>query len=211
MSNRPTCKSLQKQLLELQHRMSEMSMKPNDDEEDFKDSDNDKKRSVVYVQQDRRVPKFSGYNMSVEDWIEDVDSCTRDMSRQERADFIYSYLEGAAKEEVKYRSSSVRQNPGRILKVLQDAFGVKDNITKLQKNFFDRIQHHGESLREYSYALMDLMRKINKKDNSLCPNSDKALCDQFSENVKDAMLRKHLKRLVHMVYTRFNLVDGMAF
>lgn len=43
MSNRPTCKSLQKQLLELQHRMSEMSMKPNDDEEDFKDSDNDKK------------------------------------------------------------------------------------------------------------------------------------------------------------------------
>lgn len=173
-------------------------MKSNEDEDEFEESytSNDHKRSVVYVQQDRRVPKFSGYNMAVEDWIEDVNSCTREMSKQERADFIYSYLDGSAKEEVKYRSNSVRHNPTRILQVLQDAFGVKDSVSKLQKNFLDRIQGQSESLREYSYALMELMRKINRKDQYVISNGDKALCDQFSQNVKDVMLRKHLKRLV---------------
>lgn len=194
--SRPTCKSLQRQVLELQHQLNQM--KTTDDNEDVENDEQlyDQKRSVIYVQRDRRVPKFSGYNMNVEDWLEDVESCTREMSRQERADFIYSFLEGAAKEEIKYRSNGIRQNPSRIVKVLQDAFGGKDNITKLQKNFLDRVQRQGESLREYSYALMDLIRKVIRKDDSLIPNKDKSLCDQFSQNVQDVMLRKHLKRLV---------------
>ena len=46
---------------------------------------------------------------------------------------------------------------------------------------------------------MDLMRKITKKDSSWIPSKDKTLktlCDQFSQNVMDNMLRKHLKQIV---------------
>ncbi|VDI67750.1 Hypothetical predicted protein [Mytilus galloprovincialis] len=104
------------------------------------------------------------------------------MSRQERADFIYLQLEGSAKDEVKYRSHLVRQSPDQILEILQDVFGVKDNITKLQKNFLDRVQKPNESLREYSFYLDAELRKT--------------LCDQFSQNVQDSFLRKHPKQIV---------------
>ncbi|VDI51589.1 Hypothetical predicted protein [Mytilus galloprovincialis] len=157
MANNPTCKSLQKQVTELQNRIKELSWKPSVENEVKRPPSNEK--NVVYVQKDRKVPKFTGYNFQVEDWIEDVNTVlhAREMSRQERADFIYLQLEGSAKDEVKYRSHLVRQSPDQILEILQDAFGVKDNITKLQKNFLDRVQKPNESLREYSYVLMDLM------------------------------------------------------
>ncbi|CAG2190482.1 unnamed protein product [Mytilus edulis] len=180
MASNPTCKSLQKQVTELQNRIKELSWKPS-----------------VENEKDRKVPKFTGYNFQVEDWIEDVNTVlhAREMSRQERADFIYLQLEGSAKDEVKYRSHLVRQSPDQILEILQDAFGVKDNITKLQKNFLDRVQKPNESLREYSYVLMDLMSKITNKDSTWMPNKEKTLCDQFSQNVQDSYLRKHLKQI----------------
>ncbi|CAG2217557.1 unnamed protein product [Mytilus edulis] len=185
MASNPTCKSLQKQVTELQNRIKELSWKPSVENEVKRPPSNEK--NVVYVQKDRKVPKFTGYNFQVEDWIEDVNTVlhAREMSRQERADFIYLQLEGSAKDEVKYRSHLVRQSPDQILEILQDAFGVKDNITKLQKNFLDRVQKPNESLREYSYVLMDLMSKITNKDSTWMPNKEKTLCDQFSQNVQD--------------------------
>ncbi|XP_076089041.1 uncharacterized protein LOC143059432 [Mytilus galloprovincialis] len=196
MASNPTCKSLQKQVTELQNRIKELSWKPSVENEVKKTPSNEK--NVVYVQKDRKVPKFTGYNFQVEDWIEDVNTVlhAREMSRQERADFIYLQLEGSAKDEVKYRSHLVRQSPDQILEILQDAFGVKDNITKLQKNFLDCVQKPNESLREYSYVLMDLMSKITNKDSTWMPNKEKTLCDQFSQNVQDSFLRKHLKQIV---------------
>ena len=133
----PNCKSLQKQVTELQNQLKEMSWKSN-----FEKEKKHSEKNVVYVQKDRKIPKFSGYNIPVEDWIEDVNIViyAREMSQQEQADLIYSSLEGAAKDEVRYRPHSVRKCPDQMFELLQDAFGVKDNITKLQKNFLDRKQ-----------------------------------------------------------------------
>ena len=197
MTSRPIVKSLQKQVTELENKIKEMSWNTSAEDE-VKRFHHD--RNVVYVHKDRKVSKFSGYNIPVEDWIEDVTIVmySRDMTRQERADLIYSNLEGSAKDELKYRSHIVRQSPEQILEILQDAFGVKDNITKLQKNFLDRAQKPNETLREYSYVLMDLMSKITKRDSAWIPNREKTLSDQFSQNVRDTMLRKHLKQIVRI-------------
>lgn len=191
MESRVTCKSLQKQIGELQNRIRELEW---DDRSELRE------RRVVYVQKDRDIRNFSGYNVSVDEWIEDVKCITSTcrMSISEEADFIYSHLEGAAKDEIRYRQSSVRQNAGAILDILQDAFGVKDNVTTLQKNFLERIQKPDESLRSYSYALMGLMRKVTKKDPSWLVNEERTLCDQFSQNVRDILLRKHLKQIVRL-------------
>ncbi|CAG2202064.1 unnamed protein product [Mytilus edulis] len=196
MASNPTCKSLQKQVTELQNRIKELSWKPSVENEVKRPPSSER---MLYMC--RKIEKFQsllGIIFQVEDWIEDVNTVlhAREMSRQERADFIYLQLEGSAKDEVKYRSHLVRQSPDQILEILQDAFGVKDNITKLQKNFLDRVQKPNESLREYSYVLMDLMSKITNKDSTWMPNKEKTLCDQFSQNVQDSYLRKHLKQIV---------------
>ncbi|XP_063404607.1 uncharacterized protein LOC134688069 [Mytilus trossulus] len=43
---------------------------------------------------------------------------------------------------------------------------------------------------------MDLISKITNKDSTWMPNKEKTLCDQFSQNVQDSYLRKHLKQIV---------------
>ncbi|CAG2241730.1 unnamed protein product [Mytilus edulis] len=136
MASNPTCKSLQKQVTELQNRIKELSWKPSVENEVKRPPSNEK--NVVYVQKDRKVPKFTGYNFQVEDWIEDVNTV------------LHAH----------------------------------------------RVQKPNESLREYSYVLMDLMSKITNKDSTWMPNKEKTLCDQFSQNVQDSYLRKHLKQIV---------------
>ncbi|CAG2220737.1 unnamed protein product [Mytilus edulis] len=169
---------------ELQNRIKDLSWKPSVENEVKRPPSNEK--NVVYVQKDRKVPKFSGYNFPVEDWIEDVNTVlhAREMSRQERADFIYLQLEGSDKDEVKYRSHLVRQSPDQVLEILQDAFGVKDNITKQQKNFW--------------IVCKSQMNRSGNIHSTWMPNKEKTLCDQFSQNVQDSFLRKHLKQIVRV-------------
>jgi hypothetical protein len=129
MASNHTVKSLQKQFIELQNQIREISWKSSAAEEVKRDYN---EKNIIYVHKDRKIPKFSDRNIPVEDWIEDVRTIlySRDITRQERADLIYSNLEGSAKDEVKYRSHLVRSSPEQILETLQEAFGVKDNITK---------------------------------------------------------------------------------
>ena len=155
------------------------------------------------IPQIRKVPKFSGSTkpdafISVEDWIDEVEYVmnSRYMSRAEQVDFIYSNLTGNAKEEIKYRRYVERQSPETILRILRETFGERDGITILQRNFYERKQHERETLREYSYALMDLMKKVLKKDSGVVANPELTLCEQFAQNVLDSSLRKELKRLV---------------
>ena len=157
----------------------------------------------IVIPQIRKVPKFSGSTktdafISVEDWIDEVEYVmnSRYMSRAEQVDFIYSNLTGNAKEEIKYRRYVERQSPETILRILRETFGERDGITILQRNFYERKQHEGENLREYSYALMDLMKKVLKKDSGVVANPELTLCEQFAQNVLDSSLRKELKRLV---------------
>ena len=61
--------------------------------------------------------------------------------------FITSHLEGPAKEEIRLYPSKDRNNPQRLLEILQEAFGEKRSLPQLLKAFYDRRQKEGESLR----------------------------------------------------------------
>lgn len=123
MASNHTVNSLQKQVIELQNQIREISCKSSAAEE-VKRNYNEK--NIIYVHKDRKIPKCSGRNIPVEDWIEDVRTIlySRDITRQERADLIYSNLEGSAKDEVKYRSHLVRSSPEQILETLQEAKSI---------------------------------------------------------------------------------------
>ncbi|RVE58835.1 hypothetical protein OJAV_G00198260 [Oryzias javanicus] len=63
--------------------------------------------SVVYVQQDRKMPPFSGRldavdALSLDEWIEQMRdfSQTRGRTEKERAQIVYDHLEGAARTEI---------------------------------------------------------------------------------------------------------------
>ena len=198
MASHPTVKSLQKQVSQLENQIREIQWNSTGKEE----KDCEKLKQIVYVQKERQIKKFSGQNdsVSIEDWIEEISNYiySKYLDRQERADYIYSHLEGSAREEIKYRSHHVRQSPEQILHILQDMFGDRNNITILQRNFFERKQMETESLREFSYALLKLLNKVTNRDEALIPNRNRTLCDQFAQHVADPILRKELKRVIRI-------------
>lgn len=69
------------------------------------------RKEVVYVQQDRKVPTFSGRldrpdSLTVEEWIDEMNFVnTKPISEKEKAHLVYSNLEGAARTEVKFLPS----------------------------------------------------------------------------------------------------------
>ncbi|KAK0141094.1 hypothetical protein N1851_021896 [Merluccius polli] len=101
---------------------------------------------------------------------------------------IYDHLEGEAKDEIRYRPRADREDPERILTILQDLYGCSKPYVSLQQSFFSRKQLEGESLQEFSHALYCLMEKIER-----CAT---LLRDQFVEHVCASDLRRELKRVV---------------
>lgn len=76
----------------------------------------------------------------------------------------------------------------------------------LQQHFYDRKPQEGESLRQFSYALMSLMEPVLDKNPDGVPNSETVLWNQFLEHEIDGMLRQQLKEVVRQK-TRMPLID----
>nr|XP_046249999.1 uncharacterized protein LOC124061801 [Scatophagus argus] len=103
---------------------------------------------------------------------------------------------GEAKEEIKYRSAAERGDPGKVLTILQELYGCAQPYVTLQQAFFSRHQLEGETLHEFSLALMALMAQVRQCAPDGVPNADILLRDQFIEHVLDCSLRRELKQLV---------------
>lgn len=154
---------------------------------------------LIYLPRDRKCPMFRGRTgVSIVEWVEEVQACirSRHLSSAEKALFIYDHLEGEAREEIKYRSQEEREDPQRILGILQELYGCTRSYVSLQEDFYSRKQHEGETLQEFSHALMCLMEKVVKKAPNGLLNKDVLLRDQFVEHVSDCSLRRELKQFV---------------
>lgn len=158
----------------------------------------------VYVPRERKCPRFSGKAsqdpLGVEDWIDEVrNSLTlRHMSDLEQTFFVFDLLDGEAKAEIKFRAPTERDTSEKIFSILLETYGSFKSYVGLQTQFFQRKQMEGESLREYSHALMSLIEPIKRRDSKCFANPDSVLRDQFIEHVRDSMLRRELKRRVRM-------------
>ena len=165
------------------------------------------KPKVVVLPRERRLRKFTGKRteaeQSVEDFTDEIVAVfnAREMTNGEKADFITSHLEGPAKEEIRLYPSKDRSNPQRLLEILQEAFGEKRSLPQLLKAFYDRRQKEGESLREFSHGLRELLNRALKVDKKAVVEEDRTLRDQFANNVRDTLLRKELRRFVREHHT----------
>ena len=155
---------------------------------------------TALVPRERNIKKFRGRpkcdsDISIDDWLDEIILVfsVRKFSDAEKVDFIYSHLEGQAKDEVKFRAD-IRHDPSAILDCLRTAFGDQESVTILQQKFFERHQKEGETIRQFSYALLELYNKVIKKDSDAFPNKERTLCEQFANSIRDPYIRKELKK-----------------
>lgn len=154
---------------------------------------------LVFVPRDRKCPVFRGRTgIGLSEWSEEVHACmrARHLSRCDQAFFLFDHLEGEARDEIKYRPGAERGDPDRILAILQELYGCSDSYVALQEAFFSRRQEEGETLQEFSLALMGLMEKVKQRAPAAMLNAEALLRDQFVEHVSNSSLRRELKQLV---------------
>lgn len=154
---------------------------------------------LIVVPRDRKCPMFNGKTgMGIAEWVEEIQACVcaRHLSVADQALYIFDHLEGEAREEIRFRSSAERGDPARVLAILQELYGCAQSYVTLQQAFFSRHQLEGETLHEFSLALMALMAQVKQRAPDGMPNADVLLRDQFIEHVLDSSLRRELKQLV---------------
>lgn len=154
---------------------------------------------LVVVPRDRRCPMFNGKTgVSVTEWAEEVQACmrARRLSALDQALFMFDHLEGEARKEIKYRTSAEQADPAQILAILNDLYGCTQSYITLQQAFFSRTQQEGETLQEFSLALMASMDQVKQCAPEGLLNAAVLLRDQFVEHVLDSALRRELKQLV---------------
>ena len=154
---------------------------------------------LVLVPRDRRCPAFRGRSgLGLEEWIEEAQACmrARHLSPADQAFFLFDHLEGEPREEIKYRPSAVKNDPVEIVAVLRELYGCSDSYVALQEAFFSRRQQEGETLQEFSLALMSLMASVKQQAPTSMLNADVLLREQFIEHVIDGSLRRELKQFV---------------
>lgn len=154
---------------------------------------------LVFVPRDRKCPSFSGKSgISIDDWVEEAQACmrARHLTPVDQAFFLFDHLAGEARDEIKFRSSAERRDPDKIIGILRELYGCSESYVALQEAFFSRKQQEGETLQEFSLALMMLMGKVKQSAPDAVPNANVLLRDQFAEHVLDGALRRELKQWV---------------
>ncbi|XP_042071311.1 uncharacterized protein LOC121812643 [Haplochromis burtoni] len=159
---------------------------------------------LVVVPRDRKCPMFNGRTgINIAEWVEEVQACmrARHLSVADQAFFIFDHLEGEAREEIKFRPNLERGDPARVLTILKELYGNAQSYVTLQQAFFSRRQREGETLQEFSLALMALMEQVKQSAPDGMRNAEVLLRDQFVEHVVDSGLRRELKQYVRRVPT----------
>ena len=163
------------------------------------DTNGGRSERLVFVPSVRKCPYFSGKSsVTINEWIEEAQTCMRArcLSTKDQAFFLIEHLEGEAREEIRYRPAVEREDPNKIIAILRDLYGCSRSYVALQEAFFCRKQQDGETLQEFSLALMGLMESVKQRAPTTMLNAEVLLRDQFTEHVLDNSLRRELKQLV---------------
>lgn len=152
-----------------------------------------------------RLPRFSGKSspgeFTLSQWLEEVDIyCDQcDIPSSQKAQVILNHLDGAARQEIRCHSISA-DDLDSLITLLKRHFGSKETTQSLQKRFHERVQKEGESLDEFSRALMCMYDAII----NVAPSSEKGafkglrdsvLSDKFVAGARSHSTRLELRRI----------------
>ena len=155
-----------------------------------------KESPIVYHTKTEKLIKKYREGDDIADWIESITNyIAKFTTESEKVDCILNNLDHRPYTEVRFRIDRSKGFPVEVFKILNDIYGNKNTFSQLQKKLFSREQQPGESIDDYSYALIDLLIQMEKMDPKLRDNSDQILKDIFSEGVADIPLKHEMKRL----------------
>lgn len=159
-------------------------------------------RSYVYIPRERQIVPFSGDfskdGQTVDEFIDEVERVirVRGLNTDDQVDFILSHLRGSALDEVKLCMGGEAKQPQDLFSYLRGAFREKRTTPQLLYAFYARRQLEGEDFRDYSHALSQLLNSALQQSTNVVSDPQLTLRDQFIEGVRDATLRRELRKLV---------------
>jgi hypothetical protein len=145
-------------------------------------------KMTVRVTHQRKLNRFSG-NSNVDDWIEDAKTIIESVPVDEQLNFILSYLEGVAREEVRFAEEEDKNSVTKIFKILKEHFGEKRTDAQLKSVLYERIQKPDETVRQFSRHLLELVSKLKTN-----VGHNRLLIEVFCENLKDVYVRREVKK-----------------
>jgi len=138
--------------------------------------------SFSYIAKERKGRKFSGEDPSVEvsDWVTDcrlaLNASYSSRTPGEQLSFVLQNLDGPAKRESKLHVQK-DSNVDDIFRLLIATFSGTKSYTEVQKKFYERRQNPEESIRDFLYALNELMQETEQvKPESVHDREDDQLC-----------------------------------
>ena len=123
------------------------------------------------------------------------------MPEGERAVLLLDYIGGCANEKAACYPDEVRRDFGALVSLLRRVFGSWETVTSLYADFYSRMQSVGETLAEFSRALIRMHQRIEgaaptvAEHQALAVLADSDLKHQFVVGVRDECLRHELRRL----------------
>ena len=155
-----------------------------------------------------RLTKFKGSplqpgELSLSEWLEEFEGVTarQNISDGEKAQLLLDNLAGPAREEVMCLPDESRQKYSEMVGALKLYFGYQDNTQNLSSQLHNRVQREGESLCDYSRAILRIYIKMEKaaqteeQAQALQQLKDKTLTDQFINGAREAWVRRELRRI----------------
>ncbi len=164
--------------------------------------------STVYIPRDRKLPEFSVCRskpgeLSIEEWINSIKSAFKVMKipKDDRIEFVKQYLKDEAKMTqwkfmLKFMLNGKEKSVDEIFDALNQTYGDKLPIGSRLKEFYDRKQMPGETIRSYAYDLQEKLSIIQSRELSRVPDVDGVLKEQLVLGLTDDSLRREMKRRV---------------
>lgn len=154
--------------------------------------------ATVNIPRDRKCPDFSGKtgDPNVEEWISAMQSVLRVMKipAEDQSEFVKQHLKDEAKLTVKYMVKDEDQSAKKIYDELRKTYGDKVPLGTRLKEFYDRKQMPGETIRSYAYDLQEKLMRIQRRDQKRVPAVDLMLKEQLALGLRDDILRREIKR-----------------
>lgn len=191
---------LESEVLLLHRRLKKAEHELSLKDEEMKQKRDSNPNKTVFVAREKKIARLCGRPVKesdpdVAEWLDDARQHLKVINDNDaRIDFLMDNLGGQAKDEIRLRPRLERDTAEKILEIIKSVFASTETLGALQQQFYQRDQKHGESLQNYSLALMKLLDKIVAKDENAVTDFDEMLKERFVEGIRDSSLRREIRR-----------------
>ena len=143
-------------------------------------------------------------DQTIKEWLSDLSTYVRQAGLRdvEKLSTALDFLGGVAKEEVLCTPIHDRDDFEKLSALLVKRFGSPESVQSLTGTLYSRTQLHGETLADFSRALIRLHDRMEnvavnaQEKDALAQLRESTLKEQFVRGVLDISVRRELRKLL---------------